>query len=116
MADAAALARRPGPVPAVDRSAGILLALGNGQGDASLSDLARRLRIHKSTAHGILATLARHRFVDRDPETRRYRLGPALAALGPAALDRQDRGALARPHLVRPPRPARETAPLPARA
>src|SRR2546429_7797492 len=81
MADAAALARRPGPVPAVDRAAGILLALGNGQADASLSNLARRLRIHKSTAHGILATLARHRFVDRDPETRRDRprAGPPAA-------------------------------------
>src|SRR5207302_3185314 len=112
MADAAALARRPGPVPAVDRAAGILLALGNGQGDASLSDLARRLRIHKSTAHGILATLARHRFVDRDPETRRYRLGPALAALGRAAVDRQDLGALARPHLIRVRRLAGETATL----
>ncbi|TMI77657.1 MAG: IclR family transcriptional regulator [Bacillati bacterium ANGP1] len=112
MADAAALARRPGPVPAVDRAAGILLALGNGQGDASLSDLARRLRIHKSTAHGILATLARHRFVDRNPETRRYRLGPALAALGRAAVDRQDLGALARPHLVRLRRLSGETATL----
>ena len=112
MADAAALARRPGPVPAVDRAAGILLALGNGQGDASLSDLARRLRIHKSTAHGILATLARHRFVDRDPETRRYRLGPALAALGRAAVDRQDLGALARPHLIRLRRLSGETATL----
>src|SRR5947209_19664196 len=98
MADAAALARRPGPVPAVDRAAGILLALGNGQADASLSDLARRLRIHKSTAHGILATLARHRFVDRDPETRRYRLRPALRALGPAAVDPQDPGAPRPPH------------------
>jgi len=112
MADAAALARRPGPVPAVDRAAGILLALGNGQADASLSDLARRLRIHKSTAHGILATLARHRFVDRNPETRRYRLGPALAALGRAAVDRQDLGALARPHLVRLRRLSGETATL----
>jgi DNA-binding IclR family transcriptional regulator len=110
--DAPALARRPGPVPAVDRAAGILLALGNGQADASLSDLARRLRIHKSTAHGILTTLARHRFVDRDPKTRRYRLGPALAALGRAAVDRQDLGALARPHLVRLRRLSGETATL----
>src|SRR5205807_2377348 len=83
---AAAFAPRSGPVPAVDRAAGILLALGNGGGDASLSALARLLRIHKSTAHGILTTLARHRFVDRDPSTRRYRLGPALAALGRAAV------------------------------
>jgi DNA-binding IclR family transcriptional regulator len=108
----AASARRSGPVPAVDRAAGILLVLGNGQGDASLTGLARLLRIHKSTAHGILATLARHRFVDRDPATRRYRLGPALAALGRAALDRRDLGTLARPHLVRLRRVSGETATL----
>src|SRR5207302_2991954 len=109
---AAAFAPRSGPVPAVDRAAGILLALGNGGGDASLSDLARLLRIHKSTAHGILATLARHRFVDRDPSTRRYRLGPALAALGRAAVGRQDLGALARPHLAHLRRLSGETAAL----
>ena len=39
---AAAFASRSGPVPAVDRAAGILLALGNGGCDASLSDLASR--------------------------------------------------------------------------
>ena len=106
------VARGSGSVPAVDRAAGILLALGNGQGDASLSDLARLLHIHKSTAYGILTTLARHRFVDRDPDTRRYRLGPALAALGRAAVARQDLGVLARPHLVRLRRLSGETATL----
>ncbi len=88
-------------MPAVTRAAEILRALGNGQGEASLTDLARLLQIHKSTAHGILATLAQHGFVERDPTTRRYRLGRTLAALGRAAADRQDLGTLARPYLVR---------------
>jgi len=112
MAGGPVIWRRSGAVPAVERAAGMLLALGNGRGEASLSDLARRLRIHKSTAHGILATLARHRFVARNPDTRRYRLGPALAALGRAAVDRQDLGALARPHLVRLRRLSGETTTL----
>jgi DNA-binding IclR family transcriptional regulator len=92
--------KRSGPAPAVERAAGILLALGDGQSGATLTELARHLRIHKSTAHGILGTLARYRFVRRDPVTRRYRLGPGLAALGQTALG-PDLGALARPHLVR---------------
>jgi DNA-binding IclR family transcriptional regulator len=86
--------------------------LGDGQGEATLTELARHLRIHKSTAHNILATLARHRFVSRDPVTRRYRLGPGLAALGRIAAPGLDLGALARPHLVRLQRLSGETATL----
>ena len=93
--------RRAHPVPAVARAAAILHALGNGQKDASLTDLARGLGIHKSTAHGILATLAAHDLVSRDRETRRYRLGPALVALGRAAGDRHNLATLARPYLSR---------------
>ena len=99
-------------VPAVERAAGILLALGNGEGGASLTELARLLRMHKSTAHGILATLARHEFVRRDPATRRYRLGPAFAALGRAAADRQELATLARPYLQRLRRLSGETVTL----
>jgi len=58
MPSAVAPLRRVGPVPAVDRAAGILVALGNGGEEATLTDLARALGIHKSTAHGILGTLA----------------------------------------------------------
>jgi IclR family transcriptional regulator, acetate operon repressor len=104
--------RRPVSVPAVDRAAGILLALGDGQGEATLTELARHLRIHKSTAHNILATLVRHRFVSRDPATRRYRLGPALAALRRIAVPGLALGALAHPHLVRLQRLSGETATL----
>lgn len=110
----AARRRQAGPVPAVERAVGILVALGDGQGGATLTELARHLRIHKSTAHNILATLARHRFVSRDPGTRRFGLGPALAALGPA-LRGPDLGALALPHLIRLRRLSGETVTLHAR-
>ncbi len=92
---------RARPVPAVARAAAILRALGDGQADASLTDLARGLGLHKSTAHGILATLTACDLVSRDRVTRRYRLGPALVALGRAAGDRHNLDALARPYLRR---------------
>jgi IclR family transcriptional regulator, acetate operon repressor len=94
-----AVAPPPKPVPAVARAAGILRALA-GRRDATLTDLARTLGIYKSTAHGILATLSAFDLVERDPATRRYRLGPALVALGLAAQDPDELGAVARPHLV----------------
>lgn len=89
----------PRAVPAVARAAGILRALA-GRREATLTDLARTVGIYKSTAHGILGTLSAFDLVERDPATRRYRLGPALVALGLAAQDPDELGALARPHLV----------------
>ncbi len=88
------------PVPAVARAAGILFGLGNGQEDATLTTLARQVGMHKSTAHGILATLAAYDLVERDPLTHRYRLGRALVTLGRAA-DRDEFEPLAQPHLAR---------------
>jgi DNA-binding IclR family transcriptional regulator len=103
---------RPRPVPAVARAADILHALGDGQNDASLTDLARSLGIYKSTAYSILATLTAHDLVTRDPATRRYRLGPALVPLGLAAARRGGLAALAHPHLERLMRLSGETATL----
>jgi len=108
--------RRFHPVPAVARAAAILRALANGQGEASLTDLVRLLGINKSTAHGILATLAANGLVERDARTRRYRLGRGAAALGRAAAEREDLGAVARPHLVRLSRLSGETAAVHVRA
>jgi DNA-binding IclR family transcriptional regulator len=104
--------RGAGPVPAVERAARMLLALGDGQAQATLTELARHLRINKSTAHSILATLARHRFISRDPLTKRYRLGPGLTAIAGAAADHSDLAALARPHLDRLQRLSGETVTL----
>lgn len=98
-------------VPAVARAAGILRILA-GRREASLTDLAREVGIYKSTAHGILGTLRVFGLVDRDPATRRYRLGAALVTLGRAARDAGDLGALAGTHLVQLARFCGETAAL----
>lgn len=101
----------PRSVPAVARAAAILRALA-GRREASLTDLARTVGIYKSTAHGILGTLSAFDLVERDPATRRYRLGPALVTLGRAAQDPNDLGVLARPHLVHLGRLSAETVAL----
>ena len=44
-------------VRSVDRAAALLLALGESQGEAGVTELARRLGLHKSTASRLLATL-----------------------------------------------------------
>ena len=111
MSTDAAIPLAPRSVPAVARAAGILRALA-GRHVATVTDLARTVGIYKSTAHGILGTLTAFDLVERDPKTRRYRLGPALVTLGRAAQDPNDLGVLARPHLVHLSRLSAETVAL----
>ena len=53
-------------VRSVDRAASLLLALGESAGEAGVTELARRLGLHKSTASRLLATLERRGLVEQD--------------------------------------------------
>jgi DNA-binding IclR family transcriptional regulator len=73
-------------VPAVVGAIKVLKQLsGPGEGGATQADLAEATGMSKSTLHNLLHTLEANEFVRRDPDTRRYRLGPALIPLGTAA-------------------------------
>jgi DNA-binding IclR family transcriptional regulator len=76
-----------GTIQSVDRAARILRALGSGTPRLGVTELSERLRIAKGTVHGLLRTLERQEFVEQDPETGKYRLGPAMLQLGNAFLD-----------------------------
>jgi DNA-binding IclR family transcriptional regulator len=70
-------------VPAVDRSFRILDLLSRSPAPLGTSEVARRLRLAKSTAHGLLRSLEAVGAVEAVHQ--RYRLGPAvqrLAAIG----------------------------------
>ncbi|MGH7777149.1 MAG: IclR family transcriptional regulator [Candidatus Dormibacterales bacterium] len=58
--------------------------------DLSLTDIARRLDLPKSSVHRLLATLIEHGLVERDQLSRRYRLGIKLFEIGSTAI--QERG------------------------
>jgi DNA-binding IclR family transcriptional regulator len=64
-----------------------------------VTDLARRLDLHKSTVSRILATLHREGLVGRNPETGKYHLGLGLIALAGVALGRLDVRGVSQPHL-----------------
>jgi DNA-binding IclR family transcriptional regulator len=74
-------------VRSVDRAAALLLALGDCQGEAGVTELARRLGLHKSTASRLLATLQKRGLVEQDEETGKYQLGAALLHMGSSYLD-----------------------------
>ena len=103
-------------VPAVDRAARLLRALSAHHGDIahrpgmSASELSRQLGVSKSTLSGLLTTLERHGLVQRDPVTRRVRLGLALLELAAAVSTDVDVREAARPHLDQLRRDSGETA------
>ncbi len=88
-------------VRSVDRAAALLLALGETQGLAGVTELARRLGLHKSTASRLLATLEKRGLVEQDDETGKYRLGLAVIRLAGRAEQTLDRGRIAGPELER---------------
>src|SRR2546426_5456118 len=68
-------------VRSVDRAAALLLALGESDGEAGVTELARRLGLHKSTASRLLATLQKRGLVEQDEESGKDRLGLVVIRL-----------------------------------
>jgi DNA-binding IclR family transcriptional regulator len=79
--------RTKGTIQSVDRAARILRALASGPRRLGVSELADRLGITRPTVHGLLQTLQSHGFVEQDPESEKYQLGPGLLHLGNSYLD-----------------------------
>jgi DNA-binding IclR family transcriptional regulator len=72
-------------IQSVDRAMRILAVL---QGRRmSLGEIAGRLDLAPSTAHGIVRTLLAHGMVVQEPDSGHYRLGPATLRLGNVYLD-----------------------------
>jgi IclR family transcriptional regulator, acetate operon repressor len=97
---AKASARRQAGLQTVDRALVTLLAFRD-RSSWGVTELAEQLSIDKSVAQRLLATLANRQFVMADPQTRRYRLGPALTVLARAAERGDGFEVLARPLLAR---------------
>lgn len=96
-------------VRSVDRAAALLLALGESQGEAGVTELARRLGLHKSTASRLLATLEKRGLVEQDEESGKYRLGLIVIRLAERAEQTLDLRSIAMPELDRLARATRET-------
>jgi IclR family transcriptional regulator, KDG regulon repressor len=99
----------PYKVQVLDRALAALDVLANHSGECGLVELCAALKLHKSTVHRLLMVLEQHRFVDKNPETGKYRLGLKLFELGSKAIAALDLGELAAPYLVRLQRETQET-------
>lgn len=86
----------------LDRAVAILNHLGDvGRAGARVSEIAEVFGLNISTAHRIITGLERHRYVERDEGTKRYRLGLALFALGAKAADTTGMRRVCHPALMR---------------
>jgi DNA-binding IclR family transcriptional regulator len=78
-----------GPVQSVDRAVAILEILAR-DGEAGVSEVARELGVHKSTASRLFAALDRRELVTQDSSRGKFRLGVGLVRLAGAAGRRLD--------------------------
>jgi DNA-binding IclR family transcriptional regulator len=85
-------------VQSLDRALEILKLLGS-EPEMRVTDLARRLEVHKSTAFRLLATLQEHGLVEQNPVSEKYRLGYGLVRLAGSVVGELDLARAARPIL-----------------
>jgi DNA-binding IclR family transcriptional regulator len=88
-------------VPAVSRAVRVLDTLAQRAGGATLTELADRCGLAKSTASNLLRTMVTEGLISYDLETRRYNLGPLLVEYGIAAVTRTTPVTEARPFMER---------------
>jgi IclR family pca regulon transcriptional regulator len=64
-----------------------------------VSELSRDLELSRSTTHRYIATLTQLGYLQQDPDSKRYRLGPRVLDLGFSAINSMDLREIAAPHL-----------------
>ena len=99
-------------VQSVDRAAALLMALGDWDGEAGVTELARRIGMQKSTASRLLTTLRQRGLVEQDADSGKYRLGLAMVRLGGHAEKTLDLRSIAMPELEAVARSVKETTTL----
>jgi DNA-binding IclR family transcriptional regulator len=75
------------PIQSIERADQILRLLSGPSRRVGLAELSGELGLPKGTVFGILRTLQLLRLVEKDPESRKYQLGPRLLRLGMNYLD-----------------------------
>jgi len=74
------------PSVAVERALGMLEAIALESEGLSNAEISRKLQIPKSSASYILRTLEKQNYVNRDPDTGKYRVGLKILSLSRGAL------------------------------
>lgn len=86
-------------IRAVERALDVLLCFSHQTPELSMTQIAEKIKINKSTVHRLLATLEGKRFVERDPVTGIYRLGIRALQMAYLVLEHNDLRRVAAPFL-----------------
>ena len=90
----------PQGIKSIEVGARVLLALEQGRGPMSLSEVARGSELHPAKTHRYLASLVRTGLASQSVATGLYDLGPAARHLGVEALRRSDAVSVASAHAM----------------
>jgi IclR family pca regulon transcriptional regulator len=83
----------------LERGLAILSAFRSARPVLGVSELGRDLGLSRSTTHRYVATLAALGYLQQDPSTKKYRLGPRVLDLGFSAINSMELREIAAPHL-----------------
>jgi IclR family acetate operon transcriptional repressor len=101
-----------GTVQSIERALSLLEALEDSRGEVGIAELSKRVALHVSTVHRILATLVARGYARQNPETGRYALGAKALHLAESFLGQMDLRRVVRPVLERLSQETGETANL----
>jgi IclR family pca regulon transcriptional regulator len=88
-----------GTSQSLERGLAILSSFHSDRSLIGVSELSRGLELSRSTVHRYVATLAKLGYLQQDPDSKRYRLGPKVLDLGFSALNSMDLLEISAPHL-----------------
>ena len=88
-----------GTSQSLERGLAILSSFHADRSLIGVSELSRGLDLSRSTAHRYVTTLAKLGYLQQDPESKRYRLGPKVLDLGFSALNSMDLLEISAPYL-----------------
>lgn len=86
-------------IQSIQRAVAVLRSFTEAEPELTVTELSRRLDLHKSTVSRILSTLQYEGLVSQNPDNSKYRLGVGIVSLAGVALGRLDVRGVAQPHL-----------------
>ncbi|MCY4073449.1 MAG: IclR family transcriptional regulator [Chloroflexi bacterium] len=89
----------PRIISSLQRALDILSLFGAQNPELGITDIAKALNLHKSTAAGLVYTLQRNGYIAQNPENRRYHLGLQLIERAGVLLDQIEIRKIAMPEL-----------------
>ncbi|MBO1511179.1 IclR family transcriptional regulator [Metabacillus bambusae] len=86
-------------IQSVDRALRILELFDDRENELSITEISKRMNLHKSTIHSLLKTLQSHRYIKQNEENGKYSLGLKLFERGNYVIENMDLRTNARKYL-----------------